>query len=27
LKVDDETLYPFYDQRVPPDVVSERHFD
>ncbi|MCW2801716.1 MAG: hrpA [Aeromicrobium sp.] len=27
LKVDDETLYAFYDQRVPPDVVSVRHFD
>ncbi|MFY1691563.1 ATP-dependent RNA helicase HrpA [Plantactinospora sp. WMMB782] len=25
--VDDETLYAFYDQRVPADVVSGRHFD
>jgi ATP-dependent helicase HrpA len=27
LKVDDETLYAFYDQRVPAEVVSVRHFD
>ncbi|MEJ7635819.1 ATP-dependent RNA helicase HrpA [Aeromicrobium sp.] len=27
LRVDDETLYTFYDQRVPADVVSTRHFD
>ncbi|WP_332641921.1 ATP-dependent RNA helicase HrpA [Aeromicrobium sp.] len=27
LRVDDETLYAFYDQRVPADVVSTRHFD
>ncbi|MBC7631359.1 ATP-dependent RNA helicase HrpA, partial [Aeromicrobium sp.] len=27
LKVDDETLYSFYDERVPADVVSTRHFD
>ncbi|MDR7086961.1 ATP-dependent helicase HrpA [Aeromicrobium panaciterrae] len=27
LRVDDETLYTFYDQRVPTDVVSTRHFD
>jgi ATP-dependent helicase HrpA len=25
--VDDETLYEFYDQRIPPDVVSGAHFD
>ena len=25
--VDDETLYAFYDERVPDDVVSARHFD
>ncbi len=25
--VDDETLFDFYDARVPPDVVSARHFD
>ena len=25
--VDDETLLAFYDERVPPDVVSARHFD
>ncbi|GIG91739.1 ATP-dependent RNA helicase HrpA [Plantactinospora endophytica] len=25
--VDDETLYAFYDQRIPADVVSGRHFD
>jgi ATP-dependent helicase HrpA len=25
--VDDETLFEFYDQRVPPQVVSARHFD
>ena len=25
--VDDETLFDFYDRRVPPDVVSARHFD
>ncbi|HTE74224.1 MAG TPA: ATP-dependent RNA helicase HrpA, partial [Actinomycetes bacterium] len=25
--VDDETLFDFYDERVPPDVVSARHFD
>jgi ATP-dependent helicase HrpA len=25
--VDDETLYAFYDQRLPADVVSARHFD
>jgi ATP-dependent helicase HrpA len=25
--VDDETLYAFYDQRIPADVVSARHFD
>src|SRR5690606_22887738 len=25
--VDDETLYAFYDARIPPDVVSGRHFD
>ncbi len=25
--VDDEVIYGFYDQRVPPDVVSVRHFD
>ncbi|GAB3532609.1 ATP-dependent RNA helicase HrpA [Arthrobacter tecti] len=27
LMVDDETLFAFYDARVGPDVVSERHFD
>ncbi|WP_458781666.1 ATP-dependent RNA helicase HrpA [Arthrobacter sp. D3-16] len=27
LLVDDETLFEFYDARVGPDVVSERHFD
>ena len=27
LRVDDETLYAFYDERVPADVVSARHFD
>ncbi|GAB3283824.1 ATP-dependent RNA helicase HrpA [Sinomonas notoginsengisoli] len=27
LRVDDETLFEFYDARVPADVVSERHFD
>ncbi len=27
LRVDDETLVDFYDQRVPADVVSARHFD
>jgi ATP-dependent helicase HrpA len=27
LRVDDETLYAFYDERVPADVVSTRHFD
>ncbi|WP_246001920.1 ATP-dependent RNA helicase HrpA [Allorhizocola rhizosphaerae] len=25
--VDDETLFDFYDQRIPPEVVSGRHFD
>ncbi|GAA4696749.1 ATP-dependent helicase [Phytohabitans rumicis] len=25
--VDDETLFAFYDQRLPPEVVSARHFD
>jgi ATP-dependent helicase HrpA len=25
--VDDETLFDFYDRRIPPDVVSGRHFD
>jgi ATP-dependent helicase HrpA len=25
--VDDEVVYAFYDSRIPPDVVSERHFD
>jgi ATP-dependent helicase HrpA len=25
--VDDQTLYAFYDARIPPDVVSGRHFD
>ena len=25
--VDDETLFDFYDQRIPADVVSGRHFD
>ncbi len=25
--VDDEVLFTFYDSRIPPDVVSERHFD
>lgn len=27
LMVDDETLFDFYDARIGPDVVSERHFD
>lgn len=27
LRVDDETLYAFYDQRIPLNVVSTRHFD
>ncbi len=27
LRVDDETLFEFYDQRIGPDVASERHFD
>ncbi|GAA1730622.1 ATP-dependent RNA helicase HrpA [Aeromicrobium alkaliterrae] len=27
LRIDDETLYAFYDERVPADVVSTRHFD
>ncbi|MHA7181055.1 ATP-dependent RNA helicase HrpA [Arthrobacter sp. MDB2-24] len=27
LRVDDETLFEFYDQRIGPEVVSERHFD
>jgi ATP-dependent helicase HrpA len=27
LRVDDDTLYAFFDQRVPDDVVSVRHFD
>jgi ATP-dependent helicase HrpA len=27
LVVDDETLFDFYDQRIPADVVSARHFD
>jgi ATP-dependent helicase HrpA len=27
LVVDDQTLYDFYDQRIPADVVSGRHFD
>ncbi|WP_200903375.1 ATP-dependent RNA helicase HrpA [Arthrobacter sp. RIT-PI-e] len=27
LRVDDETLFEFYDRRIGPDVVSERHFD
>jgi ATP-dependent helicase HrpA len=27
LRVDDETLFDFYDARIGPDVVSERHFD
>lgn len=27
LKVDDETVFAFYDERVPQDVVSLRHFD
>ena len=27
LRVDDDTLYTFYDQRIPADVVSVRHFD
>src|SRR4029079_7576181 len=27
LMVDDDALYAFYDRRVPPDVVSGRHFD
>ncbi|MGA8851673.1 MAG: ATP-dependent RNA helicase HrpA [Aeromicrobium sp.] len=27
LRVDDDTLYTFYDQRIPTEVVSVRHFD
>jgi len=27
IRVDDETLFAFYDQRIPADVVSGRHFD
>jgi ATP-dependent helicase HrpA len=27
LTVDDEVLFAFYDARIPPDVVSQRHFD
>lgn len=27
LRVDDQTLFDFYDARIPADVVSERHFD
>ena len=27
LLVDDETLFEFYDARIGPEVVSERHFD
>ncbi|MDQ4502032.1 ATP-dependent RNA helicase HrpA [Sinomonas sp. ASV322] len=27
LRVDDETLFDFYDERIPENVVSERHFD
>lgn len=27
LLVDDETVFRFYDERIPPDVVSARHFD
>ncbi|MHA7285066.1 ATP-dependent RNA helicase HrpA [Arthrobacter sp. MDT3-44] len=27
LRVDDEALFEFYDQRIGPEVVSERHFD
>ncbi|MGL5860745.1 MAG: ATP-dependent RNA helicase HrpA, partial [Phycicoccus sp.] len=27
LVVDDDVLFAFYDRRVPPDVVTERHFD
>ncbi|MGH3822768.1 MAG: ATP-dependent RNA helicase HrpA, partial [Pseudonocardiaceae bacterium] len=27
IAVDDETLFDFYDQRIPPEVVSARHFD
>ncbi|BCT76706.1 hypothetical protein SCMU_25480 [Sinomonas cyclohexanicum] len=27
LRADDETLFEFYDARIPADVVSERHFD
>jgi ATP-dependent helicase HrpA len=27
LRVDDETLYAFYNERIPADVVSTRHFD
>ncbi len=27
LRVDDDTLYAFYDQRLPADIVSTRHFD
>lgn len=27
LRVDDQTLFDFYDARIPPNIVSERHFD
>jgi ATP-dependent helicase HrpA len=27
IAVDDETLFDFYDQRIPPEIVSARHFD
>jgi ATP-dependent helicase HrpA len=27
IAVDDDTLFDFYDQRIPPEVVSTRHFD
>ncbi len=27
LRVDDQTLFDFYDARIPADIVSERHFD
>ncbi len=27
IMVDDETLFGFYDQRIPPEIVSARHFD
>lgn len=27
LRVDDEAIFAFYDERIPADVVSERHFD